>query len=190
VTLPSDWVQLLDELVAQAGDLEGDFFRSTELRYGHPDDVINGAGTKEAGGRFVPRGTRAVYVSLDEETAFREATARKARLGGASQISLKDYPRVTHVVSVRLLRHVDLRLLATKSKGAELLESCAVADLEPSKAVGQYLFSRGIQGVIFPSVVCAGANMVVCRDVDPSPVIEVTNRNQIVNALRTLANRT
>ena len=71
--------------------------------------MISGEGAKAKGGRFAPKGTRAVYASLDEETATREVTARKARLGGRAQISLKDYPRLTYVISVEATRCLDLR---------------------------------------------------------------------------------
>jgi RES domain-containing protein len=190
VTLPADWVQLLDELVAQANALKGNFFRSVELRWGYPDDVISGEGARENGGRFVTAGTRAVYASLDEETAMREATSRKSRLGGASQILLKDYPRMTYVLTIVLSRHVDLRLVAASPGGRKLVDSCSLPDLEPSKAVGQYLFSKGVQGIIFPSVVCNGANMVVSRDVSPSPSIEIENRTEIIKLLREFGKRT
>jgi RES domain-containing protein len=188
VTLARQWADLLDELAGSAGEFAGEFFRSVELRYGHPDKVIDGEGTKRAGGRFVRRGTRAVYMSLDEETALREATARKARLGGRSQIQLKDYPRMTFVIAVRLLRCADLRGLKSDREGAELLKACSTGELEASQAVGQYLFDRGVQGIVFPSVVCEGANLVVCRDVKPAGVIDVPNRDEIVGAIRALAN--
>jgi RES domain-containing protein len=61
------------------------------------------------GGRFAAKGTRAVYVSLDEEAATREVTARKARLGGKAQIALKDYPRLTYIISIEVNKCVDFR---------------------------------------------------------------------------------
>jgi hypothetical protein len=78
----------LAELIAAATSLRGDFFRSVAFRYFHPDDVISGEGTRLHGGRFVPVGVRAVYASLDEETAQREVTTRKHALGGRSQIGV------------------------------------------------------------------------------------------------------
>jgi RES domain-containing protein len=63
VTLPPQWEKDALALVEQASPLEGQFFRSVELAYGHPDDVISGEGTRTYGGRFVKPGTRAVYGS-------------------------------------------------------------------------------------------------------------------------------
>jgi hypothetical protein len=48
VTLPPQWEK--DALVEQASPLDGEFFRSVELAYGHPDDVIRGEGTRLHGG--------------------------------------------------------------------------------------------------------------------------------------------
>ncbi len=68
---------------------QGDLFRSVAFRYFHPDDVISGEGTRLHGGRFVPVGVRAVFASLEEETALREVTTRKSALGGRSQIQCR-----------------------------------------------------------------------------------------------------
>jgi len=65
--------QQLDELIAGAAPLEGDFFRSVAFQYFHPDDVISGEGTRLNGGRFAPVGVKAVYASFEEETAMRES---------------------------------------------------------------------------------------------------------------------
>jgi hypothetical protein len=78
----------LAELIAGATSLRGDFFRSVAFRYFHPDDVIRGEETRLYGGRFVPVGVRAVYASLEEETALREVTIRKSALGGRGQIAV------------------------------------------------------------------------------------------------------
>jgi RES domain-containing protein len=85
----------LDELIAGAVPLKGDFFRSVAFHYFHPDDVISGEGTRLNGGRFVPVGVKAVFASLEEETAMREVTTRKSALGGRNQINVGEYPRMT-----------------------------------------------------------------------------------------------
>jgi len=78
----------LDELIASAAPLRGDFFRSVAFHYFHPDDVVSGEGTRLNGGRFAPVGVKAVYASFEEETATREVNVRKRALGGRSQISV------------------------------------------------------------------------------------------------------
>lgn len=47
MTLPPQWEKDALALVEQASPLEGQFFRSVELAYGHPDDVISGEGTRD-----------------------------------------------------------------------------------------------------------------------------------------------
>jgi len=79
--------QQLDDLIAGAAPLEGDFFRSVAFHYFHPDDVISGEGTRLNGGRFAPVGVKTVYASFEEETAAREVNVRKRALGGRSQIA-------------------------------------------------------------------------------------------------------
>src|SRR5258708_19012062 len=90
----------LGVLIAGATSLEGSFFRSVAFRYFHPDDVISGEGTRLNGVRFVPPGVRAVYASLDEETALREVTHRKSASGGRRQIDVGQYPRMTYILFV------------------------------------------------------------------------------------------
>ena len=88
----------LAELIAGATSLQGDFFRSVAFRYFHPDDVISGEGTRLNGGRFVPVRVRAVYASLEEETALREVASRKSALGGRSQIGVGEYSRMNYLL--------------------------------------------------------------------------------------------
>jgi RES domain len=93
VKLPDGWRAALDPFCVSAGPFDDSCFRSVELAWAHPDDVISGEGTRLKGGRFAAKGTRAVYASLDEETATREVTARKARLGGKAQNRPEGLPR-------------------------------------------------------------------------------------------------
>jgi len=45
---------------------------------------------------------------LEEETALREVTSRKNALGGRSQTSVGEYPRMTYVLSVATNQNLDL----------------------------------------------------------------------------------
>ena len=106
----------LAELIKGATSLRGDFFRSVAFRYFHPDDVISGEGTRLHGGRFVPAGVRAVYVSLEEETTLREVATRKSAMGGRSQISVGEYLRMTYVLSVATNLVVDQQAWFAETK--------------------------------------------------------------------------
>lgn len=74
----------------------------SNIAYMDPADVLSGAGALAHGGRFAPVGTRAVFLSATDSGASKEVTARKLRLGGASQISIDKYPRVVYAVAVDL----------------------------------------------------------------------------------------
>jgi len=96
------------KLIANAGPLNGTFFRSVAFRYFHPDDLISGEGPRQHGGRFVPVGVRAVYASAEEDTALREVTQRKATLGGEHRIDVGEYPRMIYLLSISTQRNLDL----------------------------------------------------------------------------------
>ena len=83
-------------------------FAPSSLHTGHPDDVISGEGMRLYGGPFVKPGTRAVYGSADEETAFKESAARLSRLSGRGVTRFTAYPRITYVIAVKVATLVDL----------------------------------------------------------------------------------
>jgi RES domain-containing protein len=72
VKLPHGWQAALDRLFVSVVPFDDSCFRSVELGYAHPDKVVSGEGCRLKGGRFAAKGTRAVYGSLDDETATRK----------------------------------------------------------------------------------------------------------------------
>jgi RES domain-containing protein len=147
----------LAELIAGATSLQGHFFRSVAFRYFHPDDVISGEGTWLNGGRFVPVGVKAVYASLEEDTALREVTTRKNALGSRSQITVGEYPRMTYVLSVATNRNLDLAAV---------------------------WISEGIDSVVFPSATGAGRNVAVYLANAAAGSVVVRNRDEVLAVLR------
>jgi len=190
VTLPRQWQKHALSLIEQASRLEGEFFRSVELAYAHPDDVVSGEGARLYGGRFVRPGFRAVYGSADEETAFRESAARINRLAGRSGARIISYPRITYVIAIKAAAHVALTTAQTDA-GAILPACLDPNDLTDSQAVGEFLQTHSIQAVVFPSAIpgFSGRNLVVFRDAVPEPVIVLVNREQIIEELRRVARR-
>jgi RES domain-containing protein len=174
----------LAEAIAGATSLQGDFFRSVAFRYFHPDDVISGEGTRLHGGRFVPIGVRAVYASLEEETALREVSTRKNALGGRSLISVGEYPRMTYVLSVATNRNLDLAA-TLPSELANVVRLCLRG---PGYSVSQELagiwISEGIDSVVFPSATGAGRNVAVYLATAAAGSVVVRNRAEVLAALR------
>lgn len=126
--LPDGWRAALDGLCGSAAPFDDSCFRSVELAWAHPDDVISGEGTRWNGGRFAAKGTRAVYAFLNEETATREVTARKTRLGGKVQIALNDYPRLTYVIAIQAKRCVDFRNIGSNAVLKDVLAAASDPD--------------------------------------------------------------
>jgi len=110
-----------------------------------PADVLSGAGTRAHGGRrFAAVGTRAVYLSATDTGAGKEVTARKARLGGAAQISTEKCPRVVYAVEVNLKRTLDLSALGSSQTANAIRTAClAKNDLATSMELARKLEAKG-----------------------------------------------
>jgi RES domain-containing protein len=174
----------LAESIAKATSLQGDFFRSVAFRYFHPDDVISGEGTRLHGGRFVPIGVRAVYASIEEETALREVASRKSALGGRSQIIVGDYPRMTYVLSVSTRRNLDLAA-ALPSELKNVVRLCLRGQGHSvSQELAAIWIAEGIDSVVFPSATGTGRNVAVYLAMAAAGSVNVRNRAEVLAALR------
>jgi RES domain-containing protein len=174
----------LADLIARAGALSGDFFRSVAFRHFHPDDVISGEGARLNGGRFVPVGVKAVYASLEEETAMREVTARKRSLGGRNQIKVGDYPRMTYVLSASTDRNLDLAAALPAELGKAVQRCLQVSGRSASQDLAALWIAEGIESVVFPSATGAGRNVAVYLSNASAGSVLVRNRDQVLAALR------
>jgi RES domain-containing protein len=177
--------------MGQAVPLKGVYFRSVEYRYMDPADVLSGAGTRAHGGRFAAVGIRAVYLSATDSGASKEVTARKARLGGAAQISTDKYPRVVYAVAVNLKRALDLSALGSSRAGDAVRMACLnKADLTASMELSRELEAEGIQGLLFPSVVGGDDNLVVYRANCGHPsALALQNEQQVIDQAKQIAAR-
>jgi len=175
----------LAELIAGATSLQGDFFRSVAFRYFHPDDVISGEGTRLNGGRFVPAGVRAVYASLEEETAMREVTTRKTALSGRNQIDVGEYPRMTYVLSVTTHRNLDLSSTLLPSELADIVGACLGGrGYSASQELAGIWIAKGVESVVFPSATGVGRNVAVYLANAGAGSVIVRNRDEVLAALR------
>jgi len=174
--------------MGQAAPLKGVYFRSVEYRYMDPADVLSGAGTRAHGGRFAAVGIRAVYLSATDSGASKEITARKARLGGAAQISTDKYPRVVYAVAVNLKRALDLSALGSSQAGEAVRLACLnKADLTASMELSRELEAEGIQGLLFPSVVGGDDNLVVYRANCGRRTLTLQNEQQVIDQAKRIA---
>lgn len=174
--------------VGHAVPLKGMYFRSVEYRYMDPNDVLSGSGTKKYGGRFAAVGTRAVYLSATDSGASKEVTARKARLGGAAQISTEKYPRVVYAVAVDLKKTLDLSALGASQAGQDVMSACLNEnDLSPSMDLARELEAAGIQGLLFPSVIGGDDNLVVYRANCSRKALVIENEQQVIDQAKRIA---
>jgi RES domain-containing protein len=176
--------------IDQVVPLKGIYFRSVEYRYMDPRDVLSGAGTRVHGGRFAAVGTRAVYLSTTDSGASKEVTARKARLGGASQISTDKYPRVVYAVAVNLKRTLDLSVLGS-SQTAEAVRTACLAnnDLTASMDLAREIEGERIQGLRFPSVVGGDDNLIVYLANCSPKALALKNEQQVIEQAKRIAAR-
>jgi len=174
----------LDELIAGAVPLMGDFFRSVAFHYFHPDDVISGEGTRLNGGRFVPVGVKAVYASLDEQTALREVTTRKSALGGRNQINVGEYPRMTYVLSVATYRNLDLAATLPRDLANIVARCLRAPQHSASQELAALWIPEGIESVVFPSATGVGRNVVIYLANAGRGSVVVRNRDKVLAALR------
>lgn len=174
----------LDELIAGAVPLKGDFFRSVAFHYFHPDDVISGEGTGLNGGRFVPVGAKAVYASLEEETAMREVTTRKSALGGRNQINVGEYPRMTYVLSVATHRNLDLAATLPVELANVVARCLRCPHYSASQELAAVWIAEGMESVVFPSATGVGRNVVVYLANAGFGSVVVGNRDKVLAALR------
>ena len=174
--------------IGQAVPLKGVYFRSVEYRYMDPADVLSGAGTQAYGGRFAAVGTRAVYLSVTDSGASKEVTARKARLGGAAQISTDKYPRVVYAVALSLKRTLELSALGSSQAANTIRAAClAEHDLAASMDLARELESDGIQGLLFPSVVGGDDNLVVYLANCSRKMLALKNEQQVIDQAKRIA---
>ena len=176
--------------ISRATPLNGLFFRSVEYRYMDPIDVLSGAGTRAHGGRFVPAGTRAVYLSATDSGASKEVTARKARLGGVGQISTDKYPRVVYAVAVDLKKTLNLATLRSSQAAEAVREACFDKDdLSASMELARELISAEIEGLLFPSVVGGDDNLVVYRANCGRKALSLKNERAALEQMKRIAAR-
>jgi RES domain-containing protein len=185
-----DELDAIDAWIATAKPLSGIYYRSVEYRYMDPKEVLSGRGSALYGGRFAAVGTRAVFLAESDSAASEEVLARKRRLGRSAQITLDKYPRIIFGVAVSLDRVLDLSKRGLPKAIAFVRQSCLASDdLIPSMELGDLLQGRAIQGLVFPSAVGGGKNLIVYLEQCPSAALELHNAAELMKKMRQILRR-
>jgi RES domain-containing protein len=179
----------LERCLPLAVPWSGELFRSAAPRYASKDDIITGAGSKTAGGRWnTPGSFHTVYASLDVETAVAEALAHFRHYGLSVA---KAMPRVLVSLRAKLRRALDLtdggvrralgvsgrRLLTEpwreeQKKGREAL----------TQAIGRLGYEADLEGLLVPSAARkGGVNLIVFpANLDaPKSWLKVLNKGEL-----------
>jgi hypothetical protein len=118
----------------------------------------------------------------------KEVTARKARLGGAAQISTDKYPRVVYAVTVNLKRVLDLSALGASQAGEAVRLACLnKTDLTASTELSRELEAKGIQGLLFPSVLGGDDNLVVYLTKCGRKALKFQNELEVIDQMGRIA---
>ena len=180
-----DELDAIEAWTATAKPLSAVYYRSVEYRYMDPKEVLSGRGAALYGGRFASVGTPAVFLAESDSAASEEVLARKRRLGGSAQITLDKYPRIVFGVAVSMDRMLDLSNRGLPKAIASVRQIClAPDDLIPSMELGDLLRTRAIQGLIFPSTVGRGKNLIVYLEQCPGAALEIHNAVELMKKMR------
>ena len=106
------------------------------------------------------------------------------RFSGSAQITLDKYPRIVFGVAVSLERVLDLSRRGLPNALASVRQIClAPNDLTPSMELGNLLRTRSIQGLIFPSAVGRGKNLIVYLDHCPAAALEIHQAAELMKKI-------
>lgn len=147
-------------------------YRSVSSKYATTSDILSGIGSQRAGGRWNPiRSFRAVYVSLDLETGFRESFAHLSYYGFAPHTAL---PRVFVAIELKMTRLLDLtdtkilqqlrlsRRALLKEDWRKMQDSGQVA---LTQCLGQLAWETGYEGLVALSAASRrGRNLIFFPD--------------------------
>ena len=143
----------------------GTLFRFQTVEFPKPEDVLSGAGAKQRGGRWNPRGVAALYGSTTDATALEESKANDQYAGIVNRS-----PRLVVAVEARLARVLDFTSASVRRQLGVTLTELRAEDwrklLESGResftqALGRAAFQTGASGILARSAAAAGVNAVV-----------------------------
>ena len=166
----------LQSLTDGVTDWSGEVYRSAAPRYCRSSDLVSGLGSAQWGGRWnPPESFRAVYASLDPETAMAESLATFRYYGWALYEAM---PRVFRALEVRLSAVLELqsppgRLEAALAEDWRVLQ--ASGQESTSQAIGRAAFEAGLEALRVPSHARPGRfNLVVFpENLQPGSLLRV-----------------
>jgi RES domain-containing protein len=168
-------------------------YRFAAPRWATARELLTGAGALQAGGRWHPIGLcRAVYASLDPETALAESLAHFRRF----QLAIRDaMPRTLNAVAVQLHQVLDLtdgrirqrlglswdRILSERWWEREAEDEEAL-----TQALGRVAWEAALEGLLVPSAARKdGVGLVYFPDhKHPASTLEILHAEELPRRVR------
>jgi RES domain-containing protein len=154
------------------------------FQYFHPDDVISGEGPRAHGGRFVPIGVPAVYASVEEDTALREAANRQTSLRGQDKTDFRAYPRLTYVLHVKTELSLNLSTVLAPELQRLVVDCLGPGQHLASQELANIWIAEGIESIVFPSATGVGHNIAVYIANARPESVSIFNRDETLAHLR------
>ena len=165
---------------AYSEPLRGIAFRSVAMAHANESDIISGTGAARFGGRWNPRGVRAIYASLDPITAAEESYQRFANYGISSSrikprafvglrlelcktLSLTD-ARIRRKLGFSLRDLVNENWLSIQESGNEAW----------TQTVGRCCHDLGMEAMICPSAASRNGSNIVIFPTNLKPTSAIT----------------
>lgn len=168
-------------------------FRSATLQYANENDFLSGVGAAIVGGRWNPRGVRAVYASLTPNTAVSEAyqnlndygfplSAIRPRVVCGATVALSRLldltdARIRHEIGFSLNELLEEEWLALQQQGEEswtqaIGRGARAAGFEGLIAPSARDLPDGVNLVYFPEYLQAGSHVILlgADELPPAPV--------------------
>ena len=155
-------------------------FRSAGVRYANEDDLTSGIGASDRGGRWNPRGVRAVYYCLSPETAVKESYQEFLAYGFLKE---QIRPRVLAGLAVNVKRLLDLTDTGNRRRLGFRLDELVGEDWRAiqsggeeswTQAIGRGAMLAGFEGLLAPSARDRGGTVVVIfpGKLEPTSTVE------------------
>ena len=171
---PDEVQALFDRIAAclpRAVKLRASALRSAGVKYANSRDLIAGDGASYYGGRWNPPGVKAIYASLDPETAVKEAYQEFVDYGFTAQ---QIRPRVFAGVRLNVKRLLDLTDAGIRRRLGFRLDELTGEDWRGIQSGGEQSWTQvigrgallaGFEGLLVPSARNRhGMNVVIFPD--------------------------
>lgn len=135
----------------------GTGFRFSEIKFASTHALLSGQGSALHGGRWNPKGIKAVYLSLSPQTALSEVYGNAKVFGIPIE---KLTPRLLVSVDVRLQKTLDLRDAKIRQKLGVSRQALAACNWKQdqfegrmgiTQCLGRIAVEAGLEGVLVPS---------------------------------------